>query len=115
LPRQGLLALRGTGGRALTEVTGGVNGGSARPPGGPRPPAPPATGEPQGGPNPADPGPPIAVQLDDLLLGDLGNRRVDARLLSAVLVRGGPVAQWLQGRGIDLEELEATFPGSGWE
>jgi hypothetical protein len=89
--------------------------GSARPPGGPRPPAPPATGEPQGGPNPADPGPPITVQLDDLLLGDLGNRRVDARLLSAVLVRGGPVAQWLQGRGIDLEELEATFPSSGWE
>jgi hypothetical protein len=88
---------------------------SAQPPGGPRPPAPPATGDPPSGPNPADPGPPITVQLDDLMLGDLGNRRVDARLLSAVLVRGGPVAQWLRDRGIDAEDVETTFPGSAWD
>jgi hypothetical protein len=88
---------------------------SARPPGGPRPPAPPATGEPGGNPNPADPGPPIAVRLDDLLLGDLGNARVDARLLRAVLLRDGRVAAWLRSRGIDADDVETTFPGSGWE
>ena len=88
---------------------------SVRPPGGPRPPAPPATGEPEGGPSPSDPGPPITVRLDDLVLGDLGNARVDARLLSALLARDGRVAQWLRGRGLDVEDVEAAFPGSTWE
>jgi hypothetical protein len=54
---------------------------SARPPGGPRPPAPPATGEPNRRPDPADPGPPITVRLGHVLIGDLGHPRVDARLL----------------------------------
>lgn len=89
---------------------------SARPPGGPRPPAPPATGEPpRGGPDPADPGPPIAVRLDDLLLGDLGHARVDARLLRAVLLRDGRVAEWLRSVGVDADAVERAFPGTGWE
>jgi hypothetical protein len=88
---------------------------SARPPGGPRPPAPPATGEPpRGGPDPSDPGPPIAVQLDDLLLGDLGNARVDARLLSAILLRDGRVAEWLRDQGVDGDAVGDAFPGTGW-
>src|SRR5690349_10096815 len=88
---------------------------SERPPGGPVPPAPPATGDPPGrGPDPADPGPPITVRLDDLLLGDLGNPRVDARLLRAVLLRDGRVAEWLRGHGIDDDAVEEAFPGSGW-
>jgi hypothetical protein len=88
---------------------------SARPPGGPRPPAPPATGEPGRSPDPADPGPPITVRLDDLLLGDLGNARVDARLLRAILLRDGRVGEWLRSRGIDADAVESAFPGSGWE
>lgn len=88
---------------------------SARPPGGPRPPAPPTTGEPGGHPNPADPGPPIMVRLDDALLGDLGNARVDARLLRAMLLRDGRVAEWLRGLGVDADAVESAFPGSGWE
>ena len=83
----------------------------AEPPGGPRPPAPPATGEPpSGAPDPADPGPPITVRLDDLLLGDLGNRRVDARLLQALLLRDGLLAAWLRGRGIDAGAVAEAFP-----
>lgn len=88
---------------------------SQRPPGGPVPPAPPTTGDPPGrGPDPADPGPPITVRLDDLLLGDLGNARVDARLLRAVLLRDGPMAEWLRSRGIDDAVVEEAFPGTGW-
>jgi hypothetical protein len=89
---------------------------SARPPGGRLPPAPPTTSEPPGrGPNPADPGPPITVRLDDLLLGDLGHPRVDARLLRAVLLRDGRVAQWLRSQRVDGDAVEAAFPDSGWE
>jgi hypothetical protein len=88
---------------------------SERPPGGPPPPAPPTTGDPPSrGPDPSDPGPPIAVQLDDLLLGDLGNARVDARLLRAVLLRDGQMAEWLRSRGIDDDAVEEVFPGTGW-
>jgi ubiquinone/menaquinone biosynthesis C-methylase UbiE len=57
---------------------------AARPPGGRVQPAPPATGEPAGGRDPRDPGPPIIVRLDELILGDLGNARVDARLVTAI-------------------------------
>jgi hypothetical protein len=88
---------------------------TAGPPGGPRPPAPPATGQPgEGLPDPTDPGPPIRVVLDDAPLGDLGNRRVDSRLLVAVLLRDGPVAQWLRDRAITRRDVEAAFPGAGW-
>ena len=88
-------------------------GESVRPPGGPPPPAPPTTGEPpQGGPDPADPGPPITVRLDSLLLGDLGNPCVDARLLSAILLRDGGVATWLRTQGVDADAVANAFPGT---
>ena len=87
---------------------------SSPPAGGGTPPAPPATGEPRPGPDPADPGPPIPVQLGDLLLGDLGHPRVDARLLSAILVRGGRVGEWLRARGVGPDDVEDAFPGTGW-
>jgi hypothetical protein len=87
---------------------------SDRPPRGPRPPAPPATGEPGDGPDPADPGPPIEVRLGTMLVGDLGNRRTDARVLQAILLRDGIVAAWLRGRGIDASDVDEAFPGSGW-
>ena len=87
----------------------------AAPPGDPEPTASPTTGEPPSrGPDPADPGPPITVRLDDLLLGDLGNPRVDARLLQAILLRNRRVADWLHGRGVDTSVVEDAFPGTGW-
>jgi hypothetical protein len=85
-----------------------------RPPDGPGPPAPPTTGDPGPYPDPADPGPPIPVRFGPLLLGDLGNPAVDARLLSALLLRGGLVAQWLQAQGIDRDGVRASFPDSEW-
>jgi hypothetical protein len=51
--------------------------------------------------------------LDDVPLGDLGHPRVDARLLAAIALRGGPVAQWLSERGIDAGAI-AALPGSEW-
>ena len=88
--------------------------GGAEPPGG-RPPAPPSTGEPgRRGPDPAGPEPPITVRLDDLLLGDLGNQRVDARLVQALLLRDGRVGRWLLSQGVDVDAVERAFPGSGW-
>ena len=87
---------------------------SARPPAGPGPPAPPDAGEPSRGPDPADPGPPVEVRLDKLLLGDLGNARVDARLLRAIIARDGKVATWLRTRGVDAGAVDAAFPDSGW-
>lgn len=78
----------------------------APPPGGPRPPAPPAAGDPGRGPDPADPGPPISVRLNDLRLGDLGHPRVDAKLLTAIVMLGGEVGSWLRARGVTPERLE---------
>lgn len=49
------------------------------------------------------------------MLGDLGNARVDARLLRAILLRDGRVAEWLRSRGIDTDAVESAFPGSGWD
>lgn len=55
------------------------------------------------------------MQLGELLLGDLGNRTVDGRLLSAILLRDGAVARWLVEQcGIDASAVEAAFPTSGW-
>jgi hypothetical protein len=65
-----------------------------------------------GRPDPADPGPPIKVCLDDVLLGDLGNPRVDSCLVRAILLRDGRVADWLRSRGIDAAAVEDAFPGS---
>jgi hypothetical protein len=86
----------------------------APPTGGGPPPAPPAVGDPGPRPDPSDPGPPIAVRISGVPLGDLGNPRVDARLLTAVLLRRGRVASWLAGRGIDRPTVDAAFPGCGW-
>jgi hypothetical protein len=83
------------------------------PPGGEGPAALPSTGEPPG-PDPAGPGPPITVRLDELLLGDLGNQRVDAWLLQAILLRDRRVAEWLRSRGIDADAVEDAFPGTHW-
>src|SRR4051812_1402230 len=84
-----------------------------RPPGGPPPPAPPATGEPHGV-DPSDPGPPILVSLGRQIVGDLGNPRVDARLVHAILLRDGAMAGWLRAQGVDADALERAFPGCGW-
>lgn len=84
-----------------------------RPPGGPSPPAPPVTGD-AAGPDPSDPGNPVVVQLGQQMLGDLGNPRVDARLLSAILTRDGRVAAWLRDQQIDLDDVENAFPGTRW-
>jgi hypothetical protein len=75
---------------------------------------PPATGDPGRRPDPSDPGPPIVVRVAGAPLGDLGNRRADARLLTALLLRRGEVAHWLTSRGVDVAAVEAAFPGCGW-
>jgi hypothetical protein len=87
---------------------------AAPPAGGGRPPAPPATGDPGRRPDPSDAGPPIVVRIAGVPLGDLGNARVDARLLTAVLLRRGSLAQWLVGCGVGRSTVEAAFPGCGW-
>jgi hypothetical protein len=55
------------------------------------------------------------VRLGHVLIGDLGHPRVDARLLHAILLRGGHMADWLRSHGIDATALERAFPGCGWE
>src|SRR3954469_4432070 len=50
---------------------------------------------------PRDPGEPVGVTLDEELIGDLGNPRVDGRLLLEILARRGAVAAWLRERGVD--------------
>ena len=87
---------------------------SAPPTGGGPPPAPPATADPDRRPDPSDPGPPIAVRLNGIPLGDLGHRRVDGRLLMALLLRGGPVAEWLTANSVDAAAVQFAFPGCGW-
>ena len=44
---------------------------------------------------------PVTVRVGTELVGDLGNFRTDARLLLAMLERGGPMAAWLRERGVD--------------
>jgi ATP-dependent Clp protease ATP-binding subunit ClpC len=43
----------------------------------------------------------VMVRIDREAIGDLGNPRADARLLLAILERGGPIAAWLRERGVD--------------
>jgi hypothetical protein len=79
-----------------------------RPPRPPTPPAPPSTGGPS--PDPSNPGPPIEVRLGPRLLGDLGNSRVDARMLHAILLRDRSVADWLRRRGVTSDSIREAFP-----
>lgn len=79
--------------------------GAPPPPGGPRPPAPPATGDPGRRPDPADPGPAIPVQLNGWRVGDLGHPRVDAKVLAAIVLCGGPVGEWLDAHGVTAQAL----------
>jgi hypothetical protein len=41
-----------------------------------------------------------------MMLGDLGHPRVDAKILIAVLMRNGPVGEWLRARGVSPEHLD---------
>jgi len=52
-------------------------------------------------PDPRDPRWAVEVRLAHELLGDLGNPRVDARLLLAIVLRNREVAAWLAERGVD--------------
>jgi hypothetical protein len=67
--------------------------------------------------DPRDPGPPIEVGLDRHLIGDLGNPRVDARLLLAIALRDGRVAGWLLERGVDEAAIRGAFGEMdlGWD
>ena len=49
------------------------------------------------------------AELNDVLLGDLGNARVDARLLQALLLRDGRVADWLRRKGVAAQDVEGGF------
>ena len=55
----------------------------------------------------------VNVALPDVA-GDLGNARVDARLVAAILLRDGAVGRWLAERGVTADAMEAAFPESGW-
>ena len=69
-------------------------------------------GRPRPTPPPIDPrdlGPPIGVSLDERPLGDLGNPRVDARLVLAIALRDQRVAAWLRDRGVDEPAIRAEF------
>lgn len=67
--------------------------------------------------DPRHPGPPIVVSFDEEILGDLGNVRVDARLLLAILLRDRGVADWLRERGVDEPAVRNHFGrlDLGWE
>ena len=54
---------------------------------------------------PRDPGAPVGVVLDETPIGDLGNPRVDGRLLLEILDRRGAVAAWLRERGVDEDAV----------
>jgi hypothetical protein len=41
-----------------------------------------------------------------MMLGDLGHPRVDAKILTSILMRNGPVGEWLRARGVSLEHLD---------
>ena len=51
--------------------------------------------------DPGAPAQPVMVQLGEAMVGELGQPSVDARLLLAMLQRGGAVAAWLRERGVD--------------
>jgi hypothetical protein len=45
------------------------------------------------------------VRLGPELIGELGNPRVDGRVLLALLERRGAVAAWLRERGVDEQAV----------
>jgi ATP-dependent Clp protease ATP-binding subunit ClpC len=51
------------------------------------------------------PGDPVGVVVGEARIGDLGNPRVDGRLLLEILDRRGAVAAWLRERGVDEEAV----------
>ena len=59
--------------------------------------------------DPRDPGSPLMVALDDRPFGDVGNPRVDARLLLAIALRDQRVAAWLRERGVDEAAIRRDF------
>jgi Clp amino terminal domain, pathogenicity island component len=69
------------------------------------------------GPAPADvarrlsQGAEVVVRFDDAALGDLGNPRVDGRMLLAILLAGGRAARLLRDRGVDEAAVRAALPG----
>jgi hypothetical protein len=67
--------------------------------------------------DPRDPRPPIEVGLARRPIGDLGNTRVDARLLLAIALRDGQAAAWLRERGLDEAAIRGRFGELelGWE
>ena len=75
------------------------------------PPAPPPATDPR------DIGEPIAIDVDGRPFGDLGNARVDARLLLAIALRDRHVAGWLRERGVDERAIRADFSELelGWD
>jgi ATP-dependent Clp protease ATP-binding subunit ClpA len=54
---------------------------------------------------PREPGEPVGVVLDEMPIGDLGNPRVDGRVLLEILERRGAVAAWRRARGVDEEAV----------
>jgi ATP-dependent Clp protease ATP-binding subunit ClpA len=54
---------------------------------------------------PPDPGDPVVVRLNGAVLGDVGNRRTDLRLLLAILERDGEIAALLRDCGLDEPAL----------
>jgi ATP-dependent Clp protease ATP-binding subunit ClpC len=47
----------------------------------------------------------LIVRIGGEAVGDVGNPRTDARLLLAILERGGPMAAWLRERGVSEDAL----------
>jgi ATP-dependent Clp protease ATP-binding subunit ClpC len=47
----------------------------------------------------------LVVRVGAEAIGDLGNPRADARLLLAILERGGPIAAWLRERGVSEDAV----------
>lgn len=70
--------------------------------------------------SPADPRHPdgaVVVWFGDVPIGDLGNARVDARLLLAIILNDRGVADWLRERGVDERAVREHFGGFdlGWD
>lgn len=65
-------------------------------------------------PDPSDWGAVVAIDIDGLPLGNLGERDADALLLLAITLRQREVSGWLASQRVDAAHLDTAFPGSGW-